>query len=151
MFTAHTYCYSLLSQRPGLGRRTVRGEHRTVGTWAQQTREIEYILNYSRQNATCAWLLQGNGSWDETPVSQLADIYQTQMSILSAAADSLSWWKHGRERRHHQTQTKGKPQSCLAPTSGCWLMLGSHLSEEYLDFFACDFADMKMNEALSPS
>lgn len=127
MFTAHTYCYSLLSQRPGLGRRTVWGEHRTVGTWAQQTREIECILNYSRQNATCAWLLQGNGSWDETPVSQLADIYQTQTSILSAADDSLSWWKHGRQRRHHQTQTKGKPQSCLAPTSGCWLMLGSPL------------------------
>lgn len=30
-------------------------------------------------------------------------------------------------------------------------MLESHLSEEYLNFFACDSADMKINEALSPS
>jgi len=30
-------------------------------------------------------------------------------------------------------------------------MLQSHLSEEYLNFFACDSADMKTNEALSPS
>lgn len=52
---------------------------------------------------------------------------------------------------HHQTQTKGKSQSCLASTSACWLMLGTHLSDEYLNFFACDSADIKINEALSLS
>lgn len=30
-------------------------------------------------------------------------------------------------------------------------MLATHLSDEYLNFFACDSADMKINEALSPS